>query len=167
MSRTALRFYAPTASLMLACFTTLTACAQQAGNAQQQLDKLADDFYQARVTFDPLQYATINGDSRYDDQLGITIAPKVRAQQFALYHQMLKQLEAIPRAGLSDKAQLNYDYLAFELESSLDLEAFPEHLLPLNQLDNVPATLAVYASGTGNQPLTTPKQYDAFLKRVD
>ena len=170
MSRTGLRTVL-TASLMLAGFTTLPTHAAsapnaQAGNAQQQLDKLADDFYQARVKFDPLQYATINGDSRYDDQLGITIAPEARAQQFALYHHMLKQLEAIPRASLADKAQLNYDYLAFELESSLDLEAFPEHLLPLNQLDNVPATLAVYASGTGNQPLTTPKQYDAFLKRL-
>lgn len=174
LSRTALRTSVLVASLMLAGLATVpahatpaAAASAPAGKAQQQLDKLSADFYQARVKFDPLQYATINGDSRYDDQLGITISPKLRAKQFAIYHRMQKQLKAIPRAGLSDKAQLNYDYLAFELQASLDMEPFPEHLLPLNQLDNVPSTLAVYASGTGNQPLTTPAQYDAFLKRLD
>ena len=33
-------------------------------------------------------------------------------------------------------------------------------------MDNVPSTLANYASGTGSQPLTTPKQYRAYLHRL-
>ena len=135
--------------------------------ARQQLDQLADAFYIARAKFDPLLYATANGDSRYDDQIGMTISPKVRAKQFALYHKMLQQLHAIPRAQLADKAQLNYDLLAFELDSALDLEKYPEHLLPINQMDNVPSTLANYAGGTGSQPLATPKQYDAYLSRIN
>jgi uncharacterized protein (DUF885 family) len=135
--------------------------------ASKQLDKLADAFYIARAKYDPLLYATANGDSRYDDQIGMIISPAVRAKQFALYHRMQQQLKAIPRAGLTDKQQLNYDLLAFELESSLDLKPFPEHLLPLNQLDSVPSTLANYASGTGSQPLATPKQYAAYLNRLN
>ena len=138
-----------------------------ASQAAQQLDRLADQFYVARAKFDPLQYATANGDSRYDDQIGMTISPKVRARQFALYHRMQKQLQGIARAQLNEKQQLNYDILAFELGSSLDLEKFPEHLLPINQMDNVPSTLANYASGAGSQPLTTPKQYDAYLSRLN
>src|SRR5471030_83542 len=134
--------------------------------AKLRLDHLADAFYIAHAKFDPLLYATANGDSRYDDQIGMTIAPKVRAKQFALYHKMQKQLQAIPRAQLVVKAQLNYDLLAFELDSALDMEQFPEHLLPINQMDNVPGTLANYADGTGSQPLTTPKQYDAYLSRI-
>jgi len=143
------------------------AAAATSEQAKLKLDHLADAFYLARAKFDPLLYATANGDSRYDDQIGMRIAPKVRAQQFALYHKMQQQLHAIPRAQLADKAQLNYDLLAFELDSALDMEKFPEHMLPINQMDNVPSTLANYADGTGSQPLTTPKQYDAYLSRIN
>ena len=143
------------------------AAAATGEQAKLKLDHLADAFYLARAKFDPLLYATANGDSRYDDQIGMRIAPKVRAQQFALYHKMQQQLHAIPRAQLADKAQLNYDLLAFELDSALDMEKFPEHMLPINQMDNVPSTLANYADGTGSQPLTTPKQYDAYLSRIN
>jgi uncharacterized protein (DUF885 family) len=135
--------------------------------AGKQLDRLADSFYVARARFDPLLYATANGDSRYDDQIGMAIAPKVRAKQFALYHAMQKQLQSIDRAGLSAGAQLNYDLLAFEIGAMLDLEPFPEHLLPLNQFDNIISTLANYASGTGSQPLTNPRQYRAYLGRLN
>jgi uncharacterized protein (DUF885 family) len=135
--------------------------------AGKQLDRLADAFYVARARFDPLLYATANGDSRYDDQIGMAIAPKVRAKQFALYHAMQKQLQAIDRARLSESGQLNYDLLAFEIGAMLDLEPFPEHLLPLNQFDNIISTLANYASGTGSQPLTNPRQYRAYLSRLN
>lgn len=144
-----------------------TASAKATPHAKRDLARLADAFYVARARFDPLLYATANGDSRYNDQVGMAISPSVRAKQFALYHKMQKQLAAIPRAKLDTKEQLNYDLLAFEIERSLDLEKFPEHLLPLSQMDNVPTTLANYASGTGSQPLTTPAQYRAFLSRVN
>jgi uncharacterized protein (DUF885 family) len=135
--------------------------------AGKQLDRLADAFYVARAKFDPLLYATANGDSRYDDQIGMAIAPQVRARQFALYHQMQQQLKAIDRAALTEKGQLNYDLLAFEVNAMLDLEPFPEHLLPLNQFDNIISTLANYASGTGSQPLANPRQYRAYLSRLN
>jgi uncharacterized protein (DUF885 family) len=138
-----------------------------AAPAAAQLDRLADTFYVSRAKFDPLLYATANGDSRYDDQIGMAISPSVRAKQFALYHTLQKQLQAIDRAHLSPKAQLNYDVLAFEIGAMLDLEPFPEHLLPLNQFDNVPSTLANYASGEGSQPLTNPRQYRAYLARLN
>ena len=134
--------------------------------AKKQLDQLAEAFYAARAIYDPLLIATINGDGRYDDQLGLSISPRHRAQQFALMHRMQGDLQKIARAQLNAKAQLNYDLLAFELESALHFEYFPEHLLPLNQMDNVPSTLANYASGNGSQPLTTVKQYYAYLHRL-
>jgi uncharacterized protein (DUF885 family) len=156
-----------TSSALAAAPFVAAAASTQTSAASKQLDKLADDFYVARAKYDPLLYATANGDNRYDDQIGLAISPKVRARQFALYHQMQRQLNAIPRAGLTASQQLNYDLLAFELDSSLDLEPFPEHLLPLNQLDNIPSTLANYAGGTGSQPLATPKQYAAYLSRLN
>jgi uncharacterized protein (DUF885 family) len=131
------------------------------------VNQLADAFYDARARFDPLLYATANGDSRYDDQIGMAIDPAVRARQFALVHRMQQQLRAIDRSSLGTKDQLNYDILAFEIGSQLDLEHFPEHLLPLNHFENVPSVLANYASGTGSQPLNTPQQYRAYLSRLD
>jgi uncharacterized protein (DUF885 family) len=138
-----------------------------AAPAAASLDKLAKSFYVARASFDPLYLATANGDGRYDDQLGITIAPAVRNKQFATYHKMQAQLRAIPRAKLNEDEQLNFDLLEFELDSALNYEQFPEHLLPINQMDNVPGTLANYAGGTGSQPLASVKNYGAYLSRLN
>lgn len=137
-----------------------------ASASERQVDSIAARFYDTRARFDPMLYATANGDSRYDDQLGMAIAPQVRARYFAANHKLLNELGRIDRARLSEKARLNYDILAFEIRSQLDLERFPEHLLPLNHFDNVPSNLANYASGTGSQPLATPAQYRAYLARL-
>jgi uncharacterized protein (DUF885 family) len=131
----------------------------------RQVDQIAVAFYQARAKFEPLMM-TANGDSRFDDQIGMTISPRVRAAHFARYRALRKQLSAIPRAGLDERAQLNYDLLAYELDSALDMARFPDHLLPLDQFENVPSVLANYASGTGSQPLATVAQYDAYLNRL-
>jgi uncharacterized protein (DUF885 family) len=168
--------YAAVAALALAAPLTMHAAiaatpaapgAANASAAERQVDRIAARFYDARARFDPLLYATANGDSRYDDQLGMAIAPKVRTRYFALNHGLLAELAKIDRARLTPKARLNYDILVSEIRSQLDLEPFPEHLLPLNQFDNVPSTLANYAGGTGSQPLTTPAQYRAYLSRLN
>ncbi|WLI89986.1 DUF885 domain-containing protein [Massilia sp. R2A-15] len=130
-----------------------------------KLNRLADAFYAERAAFEPLMM-TANGDSRYDDQLGLGIAPKVRAAHYASYRQLRRQLSAIPRDRLDDRDRLNHELLAYELDSALAMEPFPDYLLPLDQFDNVPSTLANYASGTGSQPLATVKQYHAYLGRL-
>ncbi|MES2017900.1 MAG: DUF885 domain-containing protein [Pseudomonadota bacterium] len=134
---------------------------------KQQLARLAAAFHHARATFNPLLYATANGDSRYDDQLGLTISPQRRAAQFALYRKMQKQLAHIPRQHLSNNDALTCELLAYELDGALALAPFPEHLLPLDHFDNVPGTLANYAGGTGSQPLATVKQQQAYLSRLN
>ena len=140
--------------------------AAQASQAQKQLAKLAAAFHTARCKFDPLLFATANGDSRYNDQIGLAISPAVRAAQFTQYRQMQKQLMAVRRDQLGEPDQLTYDLLSYELNNAMQLESFPEHLLPLNQFDNVPSTLANYADGTGSQPLGTVAQYQAYLSRL-
>jgi uncharacterized protein (DUF885 family) len=159
-------------SLLLAGVVTLPvqaapAKAVQAGQAQKQLAKLAAAFHTARCKFDPLLFATANGDSRYDDQLGLAISPTVRAAQFTLYRALQKQLMAVHRDQLGAQDELTYDLLSYELNNAMQLESFPDNLLPLNQLDNVPSTLANYAGGTGSQPLETVKQYQAYLSRLN
>jgi uncharacterized protein (DUF885 family) len=133
--------------------------------AQRKLLTLANAYYDASARFDPIN-ATENGDNRYDDQLGLGIAPANRARQFALYRQFATRLQAIKRSGLSRADRINYDILGYELQGLLALEPYPEHLLPINQMDSVPMMLANYAGGDASQPLGTVKQYDAYLSRL-
>ncbi len=139
--------------------------AVSAPQAHQQLQVLADKYYDAAARFNPIN-ATENGDNRYDDQLGMGIAPAVRARQFVLYHQFLASLKTIKRAQLAHQDQVSYDILGYELKTALAFEKFPEHLLPLDQMNSVPVTLANYAGGEASQAITNVKQYDAYLSRI-
>ena len=134
---------------------------------KKQIDKLAAAFHHARASYDPLLFATANGDPRYNGQLGLKISPQRRAAQFALYRKMQQQLAAIPRQRLSSTDALTHDLLAYELGSILALSTFPDHLLPLDHFDHVPGTLANYASGTGSQPLATVKQQQEYISRLN
>jgi uncharacterized protein (DUF885 family) len=134
--------------------------------ARMQLDTLAEQYYDAKARNEPVS-ATESGDGRFDDQVGLAIAPAVRARQFARYRSFQKRLQAIDRMELDLRAQTNYDILAFELASALTFEHIPEHLLPLNQMDSVPLTLANYAGGEAAQRLTTVKEYKAYLNRLN
>ncbi len=134
--------------------------------ARKQLDTIAAQYYEANARFDPLS-ATENGDNRFDDQLGLTISPKLRARQFALYRGFLKRLNAVDRMELDTRAQTNYDILKYELETELTFEKIPEYLLPMNQMDSVPVSLANYAGGEAAQRLTAVKEYKAYLNRLN
>jgi len=137
-----------------------------ADKARKQLDVIADQYYDALARFDPVS-ATDRGDNRFDDQIGMSISPKVRARQFALYRGFLKRLHAIDRMELDLGAQTNYDILEYELKTALTYANIPEHLLPLNQMDSMPVTLANYAGGEAAQRLTTVKEYKAYLNRLN
>ncbi|QJD99737.1 DUF885 domain-containing protein [Massilia forsythiae] len=137
-----------------------------ASAAAQQLNRLGDEYWDAQARFNPIA-ASEAGDPRFSDQIGMAIDPKVRARQFALYKEFVKRLHAIPREGLSQRDRTSWDILDFDLASTLRFEAFPEHLLPLDQMESIPVDLANYASGQGAQPLATPKDYQAYLRRLE
>jgi uncharacterized protein (DUF885 family) len=144
---------------------TAKVSAQVADAAGKKLNTLADEYYDAQAKFDPVS-ASENGDNRFADQLGMSIAPAVRARQFALYRGYLKRLQAISPHQLVQRDRTSYDILAYELAMALRFEAFPEHLLPITQMDSLPVTLANYAGGEGSQPLATVRDYKAYLNRL-
>ncbi|MRW90933.1 DUF885 family protein [Duganella sp. FT80W] len=144
---------------------TVAAPQVSAAPAHQALLKIADQYYDAVARFDPVG-ATENGDNRFDNQLGLSISPAKRAVQFKAYRQFAQRLHAIARDQLDDKDRINYDILQYELNGLIAMERFPEHLLPISQMDNIPVTLANYAGGEGSQPLGTVKEYDAYLSRL-
>ncbi|MBV7539122.1 DUF885 domain-containing protein [Duganella sp. sic0402] len=139
--------------------------AEVAASANKNLLAIADDYYNAVARFEPIG-ATENGDNRFDDQLGLSISPAKRAAQFKLYRSFAKRLQAISPHQLDQQGRINYDILKYELNGLIAMERFPEHLLPINQMDSVPVTLANYAGGEASQPIGTVKEYDAYLSRL-
>ncbi|PQO89727.1 DUF885 domain-containing protein [Massilia phosphatilytica] len=162
------------AACLIACAPALaadtaakpTAGATSAAAESKQLNKLADEYWDAQARFDPVS-AGESGDNRFPDQIGMSIAPKNRAHQFSLYKGYLTRLHAIRRDGLAQRDQTTYDILDYELKIALRFEPFPEHLLPLNQMDALPVTLANYSSGQQAQSLVTVKDYQAYLSRLN
>ena len=139
---------------------------EMAAQAKQQLDKLADEYYDDVARFAPVD-ATENGDRRFDDQIGLSIAPRLRARHAARLATYLTRLQAIDRDTLDLKAQINYDILSYELQSALSMLAYPDHLLPLDQMGSIPVVLANFASGDQAQRLTTVKEHKAYLNRIN
>jgi uncharacterized protein (DUF885 family) len=133
--------------------------------AARQFLALADEYYDAIARFEPVS-ATENGDNRFDDQIGMSIAPEERAQQFARHREFSKRLKQINKLALTQRDRINYDVMAFELKTLLSYEPYPEHLLPIAQMSSMPVTLANYASGEASQPLRTVKEYEAYLSRL-
>lgn len=150
-----------TLALTLACLAPA-----QAATPAERLTDLATRYYDARARFDPMT-ATESGDNRFDDQLGLGLAPAERAQRFAAWRGFLKELAALPAASLPPAERLNRELLERQLRDRLAFERFPDHLLPLNQLDAVPLQLAFFSSGEAGQPLKTAAQIAAYLKRVE
>lgn len=130
------------------------------------LKRISNEYYLDKAKLNPL-FATFWGDSRFNDKVGLAIAPKQREQHFQLMQSLLKRLQAVPRANLSKTDQANYDILEFEIRNEIALEPFPDHLLPINQMMyTVPLFAANLVSGQSSQPLTTPKEYRQFLGRI-
>jgi uncharacterized protein (DUF885 family) len=133
--------------------------------ASARLAALADRYYDASARLDPLA-ATYLGDSRFNDKLGIPIAPAQRASLFRLNRDMLQALARIDQTRLSAKDATTYALLRYMAEDILASERFNDHLLPIHHMESVPVALANLASGQSAQPLRTVKDYDAYLRRI-
>ena len=140
--------------------------AQPAASAAQRLADLAERYYDEQARFEPIN-ATFAGDNRFDHLLPMTLAPAVRARQFAMLHDVQQSLMRIDRSKLAGADLTTFDVLGFEVNSALSFEPLKDHLLPLNHMDSVPVVLANFGSGQGSQPIGTVAQYQAYLKRVE
>ena len=161
------------AAVIFACATVVSAHAAAApsttaaklGATSKQLKQLASDYYMNIARFEPLG-ATYAGDNRFDDQLGLSISPVNRARRVADYRKFVQRLKAIDSARLNPDDSTTYAILDYELKTELDGARFPEHLLPINQMGSMPINLANLADGKASQPISTTRQYRAYLNRI-
>jgi uncharacterized protein (DUF885 family) len=130
-----------------------------------QLHRLFDNYYEERLALFPVE-ATLNGDHRYDGCLANEISEEHRNRQEDLANKYLRELAAIDRDGLSEADQLGWDVLRSDLTRIKEGLKFPEHLLPIGRMDDLPTTFARLGSGTDIQPFKTVEDYESFLGRI-
>lgn len=133
--------------------------------AKQTFHKMLDQYWEERMQLFPLE-ATANGDNRYNDRMTITISETFRDSLRRFCHNYLNQLDDIDSSQLSADDQISYRLFGYEMEMNLQQLNFPTHYLPINQFWSFTLDLPTLASGQGNQPFKTVKDYDNFLKRV-
>jgi len=137
-----------------------------AASPAQRLAGLAERYYEEQARFEPVG-ATFNGDNRFDHLLPMTLAPSVRARQFAMLHDVLEELMRIDRSKLAPSDMVTFDILADEVNGLLRFESMRDQLMPMNQMDSLPVQLANFGSGQGSQPIGTVPQYQAYLSRLN
>jgi uncharacterized protein (DUF885 family) len=173
-----LKKYIPLAALCLAaaCATQQAAAPASApasaaparstaANPNQQLDSLAEAFFEAGLALSPVG-ATSLGDNRYNHIYTVGFSPDIRARARALNQEYETRLQAIDPASLDAEHQLTYEIFRRELEESREGERFPSHLVPLNQFFNFTASFAQMGAGTGLHPFRTVDDYEDFLGRI-
>jgi uncharacterized protein (DUF885 family) len=162
------------AACLMACAPLVQAeVAQQPARAKsaataaaQQLKQLGDAYYAAAAANNPL-FASLTGDARYNDRLGLAISPVQRAKHASLMRGLQQRLGKIDRAKLGAVDQTSYDILAYELKREIAAASFPNHLLPVDQMMfSTPLLFASMASGQASQPISTPEEYRIFLARM-
>ncbi|MFZ6752893.1 DUF885 domain-containing protein [Undibacterium sp. Dicai25W] len=131
----------------------------------QELLKLAAYYYDQQSEFEPIS-STYNGDNRYDDRLPQTLNPAVKAKHTFVLRHIAKQLSQINYGSLSANDKVTYDCLKHEVEGAIEMAKFDDILMPINQMDSIPLTLAQFASGQSAQSLNTVANYEAYLNRL-
>ena len=133
---------------------------------ERKLEQLFEDYYQQYLILFPLE-ATNFGDSRYNDQLQLSISADFLAKEQNFYQQTLQRLGAIDLHQVSDTPHLMAEILQYELQTRLAKFSFRFERIPFQQFDGLPLTFAQLGSGASSQPFKTVKDYENWLKRID
>lgn len=143
-----------------------TAPATTRAAADAALTAVVEAYFESVLQLYPT-FATYIGDERYNDRLEQAMTPEFLAQSRALETDYLARVRALDADALSPAARVTRDIFVSERELALEQLRFPEHLMPITQLDSMATTLAVFGSGAGPQPFRTVRDYDNFLRRAE
>lgn len=148
----------------------LAACSTQDNSTARQefptLDSLFRSYYEDQLRLNPMMATTL-GDPRYNDLMPNTLTQAYRDQQKDFYSRYKQQVQFFDPATLSENDRMSYDILMHQCDLNLEGLRFKDYLMPINQLRSLPSNMAQLASGTGNQPFKTVKDYENWMKRVD
>lgn len=148
------------------CIIMLSCSAPKEIATTVSLDSLMHNYHEEYLKLYPFT-ATSAGDNRYNDILPNNISQGFRSQVRDFYQGYKNKLAAIDKATLEEDDRLSYDLLVYQCDVNLEELRFKDYLTPISQTRSMPLQVAQLASGTGNQPFKTVKDYDNWLKRLD
>ena len=115
-------------ALAAACMTVTISACTKTPNADARLQAIYRDEWQWREE----QFADDeDAQRRIADHLP-KVDPQAQAQRLQMWQDVLKKLEAIPRAQLSPAEQLNYDVYVPQIKALIADQQFREYEMPAN-----------------------------------
>lgn len=157
--------------LLLCClFVQLMACKlmpkePSAKEDSKTFSQFLLDYYNGRMRLSPLE-ATLNGDSRYNDQLPADFADNYRDTLKSFYTRFSEALSKYDRRSLSDDDGLSYDVLRWDLNTRIEGLKYPYYYTPFNQFTALPLVMGQLGSGDAFQPFNSVKDHKDWLKRA-
>src|SRR5436190_8785182 len=132
---------------------------------KKELSVFFDQYYEEYLKLFPVN-ATAIGDNRYNDQLPATFTDSYNSRLKEFYTSYLEEINQYKRGELNEKDRISFDVFVYETKMNLESLEFPDNYIPFNQFYALPLNMGQWGSGSGNQPFTTVKDYDNWLKRA-
>lgn len=132
----------------------------------ERLLELVEEYYEELLQLHPV-LATYNGDHRFDDRFTVDIAPAHRRRAVELEQRYRMLVESLEPAGLDAQERLTRDLFLRGRRERIEAYAFPDHLMPLDQIQSWPVLLAMLGGGQSIQPFATVEDYESWLARLD
>ncbi len=155
-------------NLALALVLTLTLpqplSAQNAAAAashRQQLLSLFDEEWQYELRSSP-EFATVLGDSRYNDRL-TDYSPEANRSDIEEKKKFLGRFQAIDPSDLSHQDKLSLDLMMRQLKQEIEGAVFRPWEMPVNQMGGIHLELPDLVELT---PLSTVADYENYLSRL-
>jgi uncharacterized protein (DUF885 family) len=155
--------------LLLSGFCLLVGCNQSDKKddtgSTANLGQLLEGYHEEYLQLFPLS-ATVEGDSRYNDQLPADFTDSYRGKTKTFFQSYLDQLGRFDRDKLDERDKQSYDIFKYTMDMNIEGYKYPDNYIPFNQFYALPLTMGQFGSGESAQPFKTVKDYDNWLKRV-
>lgn len=128
--------------------------------------KITDAYFDEKNTLLPLE-ATLNNQSKFNDQLQFEMTDSYRKKQAAFFDKYENELASVEFENLSDEEKNSYDIIKWEVSVGQELLKQQANLMPVHQFWGTHLTMGQFASGESGQPFKTYKDYQNFHKRME
>lgn len=155
----------PTSFAASAASAASAAGTGEAASASAALSKVVEDYFDQVLELNPLM-GTYLGEAKYANRLGAPSSVANIAASQALERQALRAARALPSGAYAGQQALTLEVFLRDRAEAVESIAFPDELLPVNQMDNLGTTLALFGSGAGPQPFATVADHEAWLQRA-
>lgn len=159
-------------ALVSACATQTTSNSPasstqvQTSNAATQLNDLLENCFQQGLALYPV-YGTYLGDPSANSRFNAPINDESLNAAIALEESCLNKVSAIDSGALAGQEALSQQIFIRDMQLNLAGNKFPEHYMPINQMNGLHNVFAGFGSGQSAQPFNSKEDYENFIQRAN